>query len=106
MVGACAVDLEYDSVLWEGGRGNRGGRPPGEGGREDRKKKLLSLFTLLSEQDTLALFLIFFGETEPPNFLFTPHTAGQIDHLSTKSQPVLTGLDPSTVAPEGFEWYH
>ena len=33
------------------------------------------------------------------------HTAGQIDFLSTKSQPVLPGLDPSTIAPEGFEWY-
>ena len=75
-----------------------------EGGREDRKN-LLSLYALLLEQDTLGFFLIFFGETEPPNFLFTPHTAGQIDHLSTKSQPVLTGLDPSTEAPEGFEWY-
>jgi hypothetical protein len=74
------------------------------GGREDRKN-LLSLFALLLEQDTLGFFPIFFGETEPPNFLFTPHMAGQIDHLSTKSQPALTGLDPSTVAPEGFEWY-
>ena len=82
-----------------------GGGPRGRGaGRTG--KKLVSLFTLLLQQDTLALFLIFFGETEPPNFLFTPHTAGQIDHLSTKSQPVLTGLDPSTIAPEGFEWYH
>ena len=106
MVGACAVDLEYDSVpVGRQGR-KKGGEPPGEGGREDRKKNLLSLFALLLEQDTLCFFLIFFGETEPPNFLFTPHTAGQIDHLSTKSQPVLTGLDPSTIAPEGFEWYH
>jgi hypothetical protein len=84
---------------WEG-RGERR-----EGGREDRKN-LLSLFALLLEQDTSGFLLIFFGETEPPNFLFTPHTTGQIDYLSTKSQPVLTGLDPSTVAPEGFEWYH
>ena len=86
--------------------GKAAGARGGGGGREDREKKLLSLFTLLLQQDTLGLFLIFFGETEPPNFLLTPHTAGQIDHLSTKSQPVLTGLDPSTVAPEGFEWYH
>ena len=102
MVGACAVDLEYDSVpVGRQGRKKKG-EAPGGGGPE---KNLLSLFALLLEQDTLGLFLIFFGETEPPNFLFTPHTAGQIDHLSTKSQPVLTGLDPSTVAPEGFEWY-
>ena len=86
--------------------GARGGEAPGGGGPGGQEKNLLSLFTLLLQQDTLALFLIFFGETEPPNFLFTPHTAGQIDHLSTKSQPVLTGLDPSTVAPEGFKWYH
>jgi hypothetical protein len=86
------------------GRGGRRGRPPGEGGREDRKK-LLSLFALLLEQDTLGFFPIFFGETEPPNFLFTPHADAQIDHLGTKSQPALTGLDPSTIAPEGFEWY-
>ena len=86
---------------WEG-RGGRRGRPPGEG---RTGKNLLSLFALLLEQDTLGFFPIFFGETEPPNFLFTPHTAGQIDHLSTKSQPALTGLDPSNVAPEGFEWY-
>jgi hypothetical protein len=38
MVGACAVDLEYDSVRWEGGRGGARGEAPGEGGREDRKK--------------------------------------------------------------------
>jgi hypothetical protein len=96
--------------IWQRAVGRRGGRKkgeaPGEGGREDRKKNLLSLFALLLEQDTLGFFLIFFGETEPPNFRLTPHTAGQIDHLSTKSQPVLTGLDPSTVAPEGCEWYH
>jgi hypothetical protein len=103
MVGACAVDLEYDSVAVGRRQGQEGGGPGGGGGQE---KNLLSLFTLLLQQDTLGLFLIFFGETEPPNFLFTPHTAGQIDHLSTKSQPVLTGLDPSTIAPEVFEWYH
>ena len=103
MVGACAVDLEYDSVR-VGRQGRKRGRPPGEGGGRTGKN-LLSLFALLLEQDTFGFFLIFFGETEPPNFLFTPHTAGQIDHLSTKSQPALTGLDPSTVAPEGFEWY-
>ena len=88
---------------WEG-RGGRGGGPRGRGAG-GQEKNLLSLFALLLEQDTFGFFLIFFGETEPPNFLFTPHTAGQIDHLSTKSQPALTGLDPSTVAPEGFEWY-
>ena len=87
-----------------GARG--GGEAPRGGGPGGQEKNLLSLFTLLLQQDTLGLFLNFFGEIEPPNFLFTPHTAGQIDHLSTKSQPVLTGLDPSTVAPEGFEWYH
>ena len=89
--------------------GRRGGRKEGEApgwGPGGQGKNLLSLFALLLEQDTLGVFLIFFGETEPPNFRLTPHTTGQIDHLSTKSQPVLTGLDPSTVAPEGFEWYH
>ena len=90
--------------------GGKAGEEEGEGGPRGRGagrtgKNLLSLFALLLEQDTLGFFLIFFGETEPPNFLFTPHTADQIDHLSTKSQPALTGLDPSTVAPEGFEWY-
>ena len=104
MVGACAVDLEYDSVP-VGRQGRKKVEAPGGGGPGGQEKNLLSLFALLLEQDTLGLFLIFFGETEPPNFLFTPHTAGQIDHLSTKSQPVLTGLDPSTVAPESFEWY-
>jgi hypothetical protein len=99
MVGACSVDLEYHSV-----RVGRQGRKKGEGGREDRKKFTKS-FRLALRARHLRLFLIFFGETEPPNFLFTPHTAGQFDHLSTKSQPALTGLDPSTVAPEGFEWY-
>jgi hypothetical protein len=94
--------------IWQraGGKAGEeeGGGPRGRGaGRTG--KKLLSLFALLLEQDTLGFFPIFFGETEPPNFLFTPHMAGQIDHLSTKSQPALTGLDPSTVAPEGFEWY-
>jgi hypothetical protein len=90
-------------TAWEG-REEEGGGPRGSGA--GRKNNLLSLFALLLEQDTSGFFLIFFGETEPPNFLFTPHTTGQIDRLSTKSQPVLTGLDPSTVAPEGFEWYH
>ena len=104
MVGACAVDLEYDSVR-VGRQGGKKGEALGGEGPGGQEKKLLSLFALILEQDTLGFFLIFFGETEPPNFLFTPHTAGQIDHLSTKSQPVLTGLDPSTVAPEGFEWY-
>ena len=61
------------------------------------------LFTF--EQDTLGFFLIFWGETEPPIFP-TPHTAGQIDYLSTKSQPVLPGLDPFTIPPEGFQRYH
>jgi hypothetical protein len=80
---------------------------PAERGREEKKTNfLLSLFPLLFEQDTLGFFRIFFGETEPPNFRLTPHRAGQIDYLSTKSQPVLPGLDPSTIAPEGFEWYH
>ena len=81
----------------------------GKGAEEEkgpREKNLLSLFALLLEQDNLPFFLNFFGETEPPNFRLTPHTAGQIDYLSTKSQPVLAGLDPSTIAPEGFEWYH
>ena len=105
MVGACAVDLEYDSVR-VGRQGRKKGEAPGGGGPGGQEKNLLSLFALLLQQDTSGFLLIFFGETEPPNFLFTPHTAGQIDHLSTKSQPVLTGLDPSTVAPEGFEWYH
>ena len=82
-----------------GGKGAEEGKGP-------RENNLLSLFALLLEQDTLPFFLIFFGETEPPNFRLTPHTAGQIDYLSTKSQPVLAGLDPSTIAPEGFEWYH
>jgi hypothetical protein len=87
------------------GKVGRKGEAPGEGaGRTG--KNLISLFALLLEQDTLGFFLIFFGETEPPNFRLTPHTAGQIDYLSTNSQPVLTELDPSTVAPEGFEWYH
>ena len=96
--------------IWQRAGGKAGGEEEGGGGPRGwgpggQEKNLLSLFALLLEQDTLGFFLIFFGETEPPNFLFTPHTAGQIDHLSTKSQPVLTGLDPSTVAPEGFEWY-
>jgi hypothetical protein len=86
----------------------QGGRAPGKGaGRTG--KKITKSFCLALRARHFRLFshffLIFFGETEPPNLLFTPHTAGQIDHLSTKSQPVLTGLDPSTVAPEGFEWY-
>jgi hypothetical protein len=82
MVGACAVDLEYDSG--RGGRqGRKKGEAPGGGGPGGQEKNLLSLFALLLEQDTSGFLLIFFGETEPPNFLFTPHTAGQIDHLST-----------------------
>jgi hypothetical protein len=94
--------------IWQrvGRRGGRRGKARGEGGPGGQGKKLISLFALLLKQDTSCFFLIFFGETEPPNFRLTPNTAGQIDHLSTKSQPVLTGLDPSTVAPEGFEWYH
>ena len=85
MVGPCAVDLEYDS----GWAGRKKGRPARERGREDRKK-----FTKY-----------FCFALRARYFVSTPHTAGQIDHLSTKSQPVLNGLDPSTVAPEGFEWY-
>ena len=81
MVGACAVDLEYDSV-WVGRQERKKGEAPGGGGPGGQEKKL-SLFALLLEQDTSGFLLIFFGETEPPNFLFTPHTAGQIDHLST-----------------------
>jgi hypothetical protein len=78
---------------------------PRGGGAGRTGKNVLSLFPWRFEQDTSRFFLIFFGETEPPNFRLTPRTAGQIDYLSTKSQPVLAGLDPSTIAPEGFEWY-
>jgi hypothetical protein len=39
MVGACAVDLEYDSGGKAAGEEEGGG--PGEGGREDRKVFLL-----------------------------------------------------------------
>jgi hypothetical protein len=85
MVGACAVDLEYDSVR-VGRQGRKKGEAPGGGRQGGQEKNLLSLFALLLEQDTSGFLLIFFGETETPNFLFTPH----VIH----------------VAPEGFEWYH
>jgi hypothetical protein len=85
--------------------GRRQGRRKGEGpGREAERTEKSFCFALRARY--FRVFLIFFGETEPLNFRLTPHTAGQIDHLSTKSQPVLTGLDPSTVAPEGFKWLY
>ena len=46
MVGACAVDLEYDSVL-VGRQGRKKGEAPGGGGPGGQEKKLLSLFALL-----------------------------------------------------------
>jgi hypothetical protein len=87
--------------IWQlaGGKARREEEGGGAG------KNVLSLFALLLEQDTLGFFLIFFRGNRTPDFCLTPHTAGQIDHLSAKSQPVLAGLDPSTIAPEGFEWY-
>jgi hypothetical protein len=41
---------------------------PGEGAGEE-ENILLSLFSLLFEQDTPGFFLRSFGETEPPNFV-------------------------------------
>ena len=47
MVGACAVDLEYDSVpVGRQGRKKKG-EAPGGGGRGGQEKNLLSLFALL-----------------------------------------------------------
>ena len=84
------------------GRRKKGEAP----GREAPGKKFTKSSCFALRARYFRVFPIFFGEIEPPNFRLTLHKAGQIDHLSTKSQPVLTGLDPSTVAPEGFEWYH
>ena len=81
-----------------------GGGPRGRGaGRTGKKFTKSFCFALRARR--FRLFSHFCRGNRTPEFLPTPHTAGQIDHLSTKSQPVLTGLDPSTAAPEGFEWY-
>ena len=80
------------------------GEVPREGGREKRKNFTKS-FSLSLWARYAKVFLQKFRGNRTPDFRLTPHTAGQIDYLSTKSQPVLPGLDPSTIAPEGFEWY-
>jgi hypothetical protein len=70
MVGACAVDLEYDSGEEEGGRPR--GRGAGRTG-----KNLLSLFALLLKQDTLCFFSHFVRGHRTPEFSF--HSYGRSD---------------------------
>jgi hypothetical protein len=69
MVGACAVDLEYDSVP-VGRQGRKMGEAPGGGGPGGQEKNLLSLFALLLEQDTLGFFSHFFRGNRTPEFSF------------------------------------
>jgi hypothetical protein len=69
MVGACAVDLEYDSVAVGRRQGQEGGRPPGEGGREDRKKFTKSFYFALTAR-YFRVISHFFRGNRTPEFSF------------------------------------
>ena len=70
MVGACAVDLEYDSVLWEGGRGNRGGEAPGGGGPGGQEKKITKSFYFALRARYFSVISHFFRGNRTPEFSF------------------------------------
>ena len=72
MVGACAVDLEYDSVAVGRRQGQEGGGPGGGGGgggKEDRKKITKSFYFALTAR-YFRVISHFFRGNRTPEFSF------------------------------------
>ena len=69
MVGACAVDLEYDSVP-VGRQGRKKGEAPGGGGPGGQEKKFTKSFCLALRTRHFRLISHFFRGNRTPEFSF------------------------------------